>query len=408
VLILENATLLDLEHGETLPGFHVAVDSASIVEVSDRPIRSDQATRLDLEGNFLLPGLIDAHFHAVTTELNPAHSRDLALTLMTARAGTLLRNALLRGFTTVRDMCGADWGLRTATAEGSLLGPRLFIAGRALSQTGGHGDFRRRTEETSGCRCEHALASVSVVADGVQAVQQAVREQLRQGVDHIKIFISGGVVSPSDPLESSQYTAEELRAVVHEAQAWGTYVAAHAYTAKAITTAVASGVRTIEHGNLLDADAATLMASHGAFLVPTLVAYESLRDKGPGFGLKEFGLAKLHTVLEAGLRSIELALDAGVSIGFGTDLLGELHVDQADEFLIRARVQKPHEVLRSATEVNARILRQEGKLGVIAPGATADLIACRTNPLDDLGVLCRQGEGLALIMKDGRIVKHGT
>jgi len=408
MLILENATLLDLDHGEALPGFHVAVDSGSIVEVSDRPIRSGPATRLDLAGKFLLPGLIDAHFHAVATEFIPAHSRDLSLTLMTARAGTLLRNALLRGFTTVRDMCGADWGLRAAVAEGSLPGPRLFIAGRALSQTGGHGDFRRRTEDVSACRCEHALASVSVIADGVQAVQQAAREQLRQGADHIKIFISGGVVSPNDPLESSQYTAEELRAVVHEARAWGTYVAAHAYTATTIANAVKSGVRTIEHGNLLDADTAALMAGQSAYLVPTLVAYEALRDRGPALGLKDYALAKLRTVLEAGLRSIELALVAGVSIGFGTDLLGELHAYQSDELLIRAQVQKPHEVIRSATEVNARILNREGKLGVIAPGATADLIACRANPLKDLSVLRGQGEGLTLIMKDGRIVKQAA
>lgn len=406
MLILENASLLDLEHGEALPGFHVAIESGSIVEVGERPIRSDRATRLDLSGNFLLPGLIDAHFHAVATEFIPAHSRDLSLTLMTARAGTLLRDALLRGFTTVRDMCGADWGLRAAVAEGSLPGPRLFIAGRALSQTGGHGDFRRRTEDVSACRCEHALASVSVIADGVQAVQQAVREELRQGADHIKIFVSGGVVSPNDPLESSQYTAEELCAVVHEAQAWGTYVAAHAYTAAAIATAVVSGVRTIEHGNLLDADTAALMARRGAYLVPTLVAYEALRDRGPALGLRDYALSKLRTVLEAGLRSIELALDAGVAVGFGTDLLGELHAYQSDEILIRARVQKPHEVIRSATEVNARILNREGKLGTIAPGATADLIACRANPLQDLGVLGNQGEGLTLIMKDGRIIKQ--
>lgn len=406
MLILENATLLDLEHGETKPGFHIAIDAGSIVEVSDRPIHSGTAMRMDLARQFVLPGLIDAHFHAVVTEFNPAQLREIPLTLMTARAATLLRKALLRGFTTVRDMCGADWGLRAATAEGSLTGPRLFIAGRALSQTGGHGDLRRRTEQVSDCGCEHALASVSVIADGVTAVQEAAREQLRQGADHLKIFVSGGVVSPNDPLESTQYTQEELRAVVHEAQGWGTYVAAHAYTAAAINSAVTAGVRTIEHGNLLDAHSAALMASHGAFLVPTLVAYEAMRNKGPAIGLTEFGLAKLRTVLESGLRSIELALNAGVPVGFGTDLLGELHDYQSDEFLIRARVQKPHEVLHSATQVNARILGQEGRLGVIAPGANADLIACRANPLDDLGVLRGQGEGLALIIKDGRIVKH--
>jgi imidazolonepropionase-like amidohydrolase len=342
------------------------------------------------------------------TEMNPATSRDLPPTLVTARAGTLLRKALMRGFTTVRDMCGADWGLRTATEEGTLLGPRMFIAGRALSQTGGHGDFRRRTDHGEGCNCSNALAYMSVVADGVAGVQCAAREQLRQGVDHLKVFVSGGVTSPNDPLASAQYTDEELRAVVHEARSWNTYVAAHAYTAASISRAVAAGVRTIEHGNLLDADAAALMHRHEAYLVPTLVTYEAMYAKGAALGMSEFSLEKLSTVLYAGMRSVELALSAGVSVAFGTDLLGDLHEFQSDEFTIRGRLQKPHEVIRAATEVNAEILGQTGKLGVIAPGAYADIVVCRENPLRNLAVLAGQGEGLSLIMKHGRVVKRAA
>jgi imidazolonepropionase-like amidohydrolase len=406
VLIVENATLLDLAHGDARPGHHVAIEGVNIVEVSERPIRSGSATRLDLAGQYLLPGLIDAHFHATLTEMNPISSRDLPPTLMTARAGVLLRKALQRGFTTVRDMCGADWGLRAAVAEGSLPGPRLLIAGRALSQTAGHGDLRRRTEQDEDCSCAHALAYMSVVADGISAVQRAAREQLRQGVDHLKVFVSGGVVSPNDPLASAQYTDEELRAVVHEARSWGTYVAAHAYTPDAIGRAVSAGVRTIEHGNLLDSDAAALMAKKGSFLVPTLVTYEAMAKRGKDLGLSELSLQKLHSVTEAGLRSIEIALQAGVQVGLGTDLLGELHACQSDELAIRGRLQKPHQVLRSATEVNARIIGKEGNLGVIAPGALADLIACRRSPLEDLSVLGGQGEGLTLIIKDGEIIKR--
>lgn len=408
MLILENATLLDLVRGEARPGFHIAIDGATIAEVSEQPIRSAAATRIDLEARTVLPGLIDAHFHATLTEMNPAHSRELPPTLMTARAGTLLRNTLMRGFTTVRDMCGADWGLRTAVAENALTGPRLFIAGRALSQTGGHGDLRRRTDHEPACSCGNALAYMSVVADGIANVQQAAREQLRQGVDHLKVFVSGGVVSPNDPLASAQYTDAEIEAIVAEARSWGTYVAAHAYTTAAITRAVRAGVRTIEHGNLLDAAAAALMAERGAFLVPTLVTYEVMLRKGAAIGLSEFSLDKLRAVSEAGLRSIELALAASVPIGFGTDLLGDLHAFQSDEFSIRRRVQKPHEVLRSATEINARILGREGQLGVIAPGACADLIACVANPLQDIGVLGGQGEGISLVIKDGRIVKRAA
>jgi imidazolonepropionase-like amidohydrolase len=406
MLILENVSLADLHSGELRPQHHIALDGPTIMEVSDRPIAAHRAERIDLKGRCVLPGLIDAHFHATLTEMNPVNSRDLPPTLMTARAGTLMRNALLRGFTTVRDMGGADWGLRAATAEGALLGPRMYIAGRALSQTGGHGDLRRRTDHGGECNCTNALAYMSVVADGVQGVQVAAREQLRQGVDHLKVFVSGGVVSPNDPLASAQYTSEELAAVVHEARSWGTYVAAHAYTAAAIARAVTAGVRTIEHGNLLDEPTAATMAKRQAYLVPTLITYECMRRKGPSLGLSEFSLGKLETVLESGLRSIELALRAGVPVGLGTDLLGELHDYQAEELLIRGRLQKPHEVLRSATEVNAEILGQRGKLGVIAPGAHADLLVVDGNPLADLNVLQEQGAHLQLIVKAGQVVKR--
>jgi imidazolonepropionase-like amidohydrolase len=406
MLVLENATLADLINGNLLPGHHIAVEGDLIVEVSDRPIKSADAERIDLTGRCLIPGLIDAHFHAALTEMNPANSRDLPPTLMTARAGVLLRRALMRGFTTVRDMAGADWGMRAATAEGTILGPRLYIAGRALSQTGGHGDLRRRADQEIPCSCSNALAFMSVVADGTPAVQAAAREQLRQGVDHLKVFVSGGVVSPSDPLHSVQYTAEELSAIVHEATSWGTYVAAHAYTPASIIRAVTAGIRTIEHGNLLDAPAAAAMATNKAFLVPTLITYDVMHRKGSTIGLSAFSLEKLAEVFAAGLRSIELAIKAGVSVGFGTDLLGELHEHQSEELLLRARVQKPHEVLRAATEINAGILGLSGKLGAIRSGAYADLIAVKGDPLRDLGLLQDQGAHLDLIMKAGAVVKR--
>jgi imidazolonepropionase-like amidohydrolase len=407
VLILDNATLVDLVTGDLRPGHFVTVDGDTIVAVEDRRPTSNAAERIDLAGRCLLPGLIDAHFHATLTDTNPANLRDVPTTLMTARAAGLLQGSLERGFTTVRDMGGADWGVRAAVAEGSIKGPRVYIAGRALSQTGGHGDIRRRTETAeSFCSCSNALASMSVVADGKAGVQVATREQLRQGVDHIKVFLSGGVVSPSDPLGSAQYTDEELEAIVHEARSWNTYVAAHAYTAAAITRAAKAGVRTIEHGNLIDAPAARLLAERGGYLVPTLVTYEIMRREAPRARLPAFSVAKLETVLSAGLESIQIALNAGVKLGFGTDLLGEFHAYQSEEFLIRSRVQEPRAVLASATLVNAEILGQTGKLGVIAPGALADLIAVDGNPLKDLGLLQDQGRHLAVIMKSGTVHKR--
>jgi imidazolonepropionase-like amidohydrolase len=406
VLIIENATLIDLAAGDLRPGHFITIDGESIVSVDERRPTSQVAERIDLGGRCLLPGLIDAHFHATLTDTNPANLRDVPVTLMTARAAGLLQGALERGFTTVRDMGGADWGLRSAVVEGSIKGPRVYIAGRALSQTGGHGDIRRRVETESFCSCSNALASMSVVADGKAGVQVATREQLRQGVDHIKVFLSGGVVSPSDPLTSAQYTDEELEAIVHEARSWNTYVAAHAYTAAAITRAAKAGVRTIEHGNLIDAPAAKLLAERGGYLVPTLVTYEIMRREAPRARLPSFSVAKLETVLAAGLESIQIALKAGVKLGFGTDLLGEFHAYQSEELQIRARVQEPRVVLASATLVNAEILGQTGRLGVIAPGALADLIAVDGNPLEDLGLLQGQGRHLPLILKNGTVFKR--
>jgi imidazolonepropionase-like amidohydrolase len=408
VLILDNATLVDLDAGELRPGHFVCIDGDTIVSVDDRRPSSEAAERIDLAGRCLLPGLIDAHYHATLTDTNPANLRDVPTTLMTARAANLLRRTLERGFTTVRDMGGADWGIRSAVAEGAIVGPRVYIAGRALSQTGGHGDLRRRTESEDVCSCAAALSFMSVVADGKAGVQVATREQLRQGVDHIKVFLSGGVVSPTDPLTSAQYTDEELEAIVHEAQSWGTYVAAHAYTAAAITRAAKAGVRTIEHGNLIDAPAAKLLADRQGYLIPTLITYEVMRREASRAKLPAFSVAKLETVLSAGLESIQIALSAGVKLGFGTDLLGEFHAYQSEELLIRSRVQKPRDVLLSATRVNAEILGQTGRLGIIAPGALADLIAVAGNPLADLGLLQNQGQQLTLIMKNGAIIKRAA
>jgi imidazolonepropionase-like amidohydrolase len=408
MLILDNATLVDLDTGELRTGHSVSIEADTIVSVDDRRPSSQRAERIDLGGKCLLPGLIDAHYHATLTDTNPANLRDVPTTLMTARAANLLRATLARGFTTVRDMGGADWGIRSAVTEGTIAGPRTYIAGRALSQTGGHGDLRRRTETEDVCSCAASLSLMSVVADGKAGAQVATREQLRQGVDHIKVFLSGGVVSPTDPLASAQYTDEELEAIVHEAQSWGTYVAAHAYTAAAITRAAKAGVRTIEHGNLIDAPAAKLLAERQGYLVPTLITYEVMRREAPRAGLSSFSVAKLETVLNAGLESIQIALGAGVKLGFGTDLLGEFHACQSEELLVRSRVQSPRDVLLSATRVNAEILGQTGRLGVIAPGALADLIAVDGNPLADLGLLQDQGRHLALIMKNGAFVKRAA
>jgi imidazolonepropionase-like amidohydrolase len=284
--------------------------------------------------------------------------------------------------------------------------PRLFISGMPISQTGGHADFRRRNQTTVECSCCSGLSYLSRIADGVPEMIKAVRDELRKGADQIKIMVSGGVASQSDPLESIQFRLDEIVAAVEEATHWRSYVLAHAYSAEAILRAVDSGVRTIEHGNLIDEAGAKLMAKRHAYIVPTLVAYEGLQRRGPDYGLSAYSLEKNKIVLEAGLRSLELCRGAGVKIGFGSDLLGQLQDDQCREFLIRSEIMKPQEIIHSATIVNAEIVQRPGELGEIVPGAYADLLVVDGDPYKDLGLFQDQGAHLPVIMKGGRFYKN--
>lgn len=353
-----------------------------------------------------MPGLIDCHVHVCLSEVAVRKLESVPLTLMTARAAEALRAMLARGFTTVRDTGGADWGIRDAVAQGLIEGPRLFICGQAIGPTGGHSDVRRRTDDGLSCRCSNAMRFAFAIADGADRVRAAVREQLRQGADHVKIMVSGGVASPYDPLESRQFSHAEIAAAVEEAQAFGKYVAAHAYPPEGIARAVNAGVRTIEHGNLIDEPTARLMKRRGAYLVANLVTYYTLRERGAQFGLSAESLAKNELVIEGGLRSLEICKRAGVPVGFGSDLLGPLQAEQSREFLLRREVLSPIEIIRQATLVGAEIVRMPGRLGVVQPGALADLLVVDGNPLERIELLAGQGEPLAAIMKAGRLVKN--
>jgi imidazolonepropionase-like amidohydrolase len=404
--LFRNVQLLDPARDRLLGGHEVLVEGETIREVSARPLPAAGATVIDGGGRTLMPGLIDCHVHVYLSEVNIRNLEHIPLTLMTARAARLMRGMIDRGFTTVRDTGGADWGIRAAVEEGLLPGPRLYISGRAIGPTGGHSDPRRRTDGEPPCRCCHAMAFTLALADGADPVRRAVREQMRQGADQVKIMMSGGVASPYDPLDSLQYSPGEVSAAVEEAQAFGRYVCAHAYTAAAITRAMQSGVRTIEHGNLIDEAAARLMAEKGAFLVANLVTYHVMKERAAAFGMTAEMLAKNDLVLEHGYRSLEICKRAGVPVAYGSDLLGQLQEEQSREFLIRGEVMKPLEVIQSATTVAARLLRQEGRLGVIAPGALADLLVVDGDPLGDLGLFQDQGAHLAAIMKGGQFHKN--
>jgi len=402
----KNFELLDPEVGELQSGHELVVEGGLIREVANKPIKLANAVAIDCGGRTLMPGLIDSHVHVVLSDVVLRNLENVPLTLMSARAAELMRRMLDRGFTSVRDTGGADWGLKEATEKGLLPGPRLFIAGKALGPTGGHSDGRRRTDFGTRCHCCNALSFAMGIADGVSEVRRAVREEMRQGCDQVKIMMSGGVASPYDPLDSLQFSMDEITAAVEEAEAFGRYVCAHAYTPATITRAAKAGVRTIEHGNLIDDASARLMAGKGMFLVANLVTYFEMKKHAAEYGMNADMLAKNDLVIDGALKSLEICKRHGVPVAYGTDLLGQLQVSQSEEFTLRAQVLSPAEIIRSATTIGAQIVRMEGKIGCLKPGAFADLLVVDGNPLKDLKLLQGQGQHLSMIMKGGHLHKN--
>ncbi len=405
--VLKGGRLLDPRQDRLVDGCELLLEGGCVREVRQGPIQAPGARQLDLRGLTVMPGLIDAHVHIYMNERNIAALGEVTPTYMAAKATAVMRGMLMRGFTTVRDVAGGDYGMRDAIEAGYVQAPRLFMGGRAISQTGGHGDFRSRADEGAmQCACCTGLSLFSALADGVPEVIKAVREELRKGADHIKIMLSGGVASPNDPLESLQYRADEIEAAVEEANRWGAYVCAHAYSDQAVRRAVELGVRTIEHGNFLSAATAALMAGRGAYLVPTLIVYEINKRLGAASGKSPASLAKNEQVHAAGLESLRICAEAGVRIGFGTDLSMHTQQFQAEGLALHAQALGAARTIRSATIENAAILRQEGVLGELVAGARADLLVVDGDPYEDLGVFDAEGSRLRAVMKQGTFHKN--
>ena len=308
------------------------------------------------------------------------------------------------GFTTVRDVGGADYGIAQAVDEGAVIGPSVIYGGLTLSQTGGHGDSRLLGE--SNTDLFEAGAIFSRLCDGVPEVLRACRDEIRRGAKHIKLMLSGGVASPTDRIENVQFSEAELKAAVEEAQNAGLYVAAHSYTAKTVNRALRFGVRSLEHCNLIDEESIELFLTHDAFMVPTLVTYDMLASEGVAAGLSPALVPKIDVVRRGGLKALELAHKAGVNLAFGTDLLGDMHKHQLKEFGIRAKVQPPLAILQAATINAARLINRQDKLGVIKEGARADVLLLEKNPLEDLASLECPEDNLKLIMKAGKVYKN--
>ena len=400
-LVIRNASVLDVDAGTYSVADVVSMDG-NVSHVGPDAETPSGARVIDGTGKFVLPGLIDCHVHVVASS---ADFRSLTYTpasYVYAQTARIMGAMLRRGFTTVRDLSGADFGLAMAQQEGLLEGPKIHFCGHALSQTGGHGDMRLPGEDhdPNGRGC----CGIGRVADGVDAVRAAARDEIRKGAHHIKIMASGGVSSPTDRIDSTQYSMEEMRAAVEEAEAANRYVAAHAYTARAINRALEAGVRSIEHGNLLDDESLRLFLEKDAFLVPTLVTYWALKEEGRSFGLTEEMWAKVDSVLNSGLEAIGRAHEAGVKMAFGTDLLGGMHRHQNEQFRLLGKVQPAIDAIRSATTTAARLLEREGQLGVVAPGADADMLVLSADPLADISVLADIADHLDVLVQNGKVV----
>ncbi len=357
---------------------------------------------LDAGGRIALPGLIDCHVHVLANTADLGSLGDESPSYLAVTAVNSMQDALRRGFTTLRDAGGADFGLARAAEEGLFTAPRLFYGGKAISQTGGHADMRSpgaSLMDSHQC-CPH----IGVVCDGVSEIRRAARNQLRTGADHIKLMLSGGVASPTDRVDSTQFSDDEIRAAVEEAEAANRYALGHAYTARAINRGLRLGVRSIEHGNLLDEESVELFREHDAFLVPTLVTYERLKVDGAANGLPKESQEKVENVLYAGIEALKLADQGGVNIAYGSDLLGGMQGWQSHEFTIRAAVQSPGAVLRSATTTAAKLLQREGTLGTLSEGAHADVVLMETNPLEDITSLSSPEQSISHVFSRGGLV----
>ena len=323
-VLLRNGALLDTVSGEILGDRDVLVDGDRIVEISPMPIQSESTASFDLRGRVLMPGLCDAHVHvaAVTADLPAIHH--MPVSYVTAGAAQIMRAMLMRGFTTVRDGGGADYGMALAVEEGQLIGPRILFSGHALSQTGGHGDWRSKGDHSmDGCACS---AVYGRICDGVPELRKAARDEIRKGASQIKIMASGGLSSPTDRADGVQFAMEEIKAAVEEADAAGIYVMAHAAPARAVKRALQFGVRSIEHGHYMDEECLDLLIEKQAFYVPTMAIRYTLLREGLEAGFPAVSHAKLLAAtggtIEQSQRVFERAHRRGIKMVYGTDLLG--------------------------------------------------------------------------------------
>lgn len=396
--VIRGGSIFDPKTMEIKPNTALVIEDGKVLDTQSS---AGSDIEIDASGQFLLPGFIDAHVHFRLATLNfgkLAHWTEVEFGIAMAK---LAEQTLARGFTTVRDLGGDITGLRRAIASGAIKGPDTRHANLMISQTGGHGDVEGGVLAVPDCACQMRHSAFGIVADGADAVRKAARHNLRAGADFLKIHVSGGVATPMDPLECTQYTEAEIRAAVVEATNRKTYVSAHAYTPEAIQLAVKNGVKCIEHGNLIDEETAQVMLEHDAYLVPTLVTYKAMEEQGKKLGFPERNQAKNAAVMKAGVESLAIADRVGVKMGWGTDLIGETQKMQRGEFAIRAQVQSAEAILHAMYIMNPIILNKVDEIGHLAPGMRGDVVLSLVNPLENIA-------GLAEDSAVTQVIQRGT
>jgi len=408
------------------PPFLVRYDTGIIRTTSERYERTgwlddvddiSPLDEIDCEGMSVMPGMIDSHVHVTASSADLRKPAFMTPSLLYARSVPILEGMLMRGFTTVRDCGGADHGLAAATEEGTLRGPRIIYCGKALSQTGGHGDFRAAAENQlpfGSCRC--CNFTIGRVCDGVTACREAVRDEVRKGCSHIKIMASGGVASPTDRLENLQFSEDELRAIVNEASNANIYCAAHAYTDEAVSRAVRCGVRSIEHGNFAHRNTLAAMSMMNVFLVPTLITYDRLTKEGVAGGMPQELVDKVGNLVEEGQKTVKEATDRNVRVCYGSDLLGDMHKWQAHgiDLHLRAGVSNSDLLKSLVFHPNTMIWGEEGYYDPLknAPSPGNNYVGCRADLLVVKGDVAKDPrllmdpENIKVIIKNGKIVKN--
>lgn len=421
-LRIANVNVFDSVAGRVGGPFDVTIGQGTITSVDPvgptgpaDPADPVESGGIDGMGKTLIPGLIDAHWHTAFTTVPAAVASMGEAGYVFAQAVVSARDTIMRGFTTVRDLGGPSFGIKQAIDEGSIPGPRIYPAGAFISQTGGHGDFRLPNEVPRGIAGHLSYSEIigaSVIADGEDEVLRGTREMLRRGASQIKLMAGGGVASNYDPLDVSQYTEREIRVAVEAAENWGTYVTVHAYTPRAVRTAMAAGARCIEHGQLLDEETVALMAEKGIWwcLQPFLDDEDAPPLAGPN-------RAKFLQMVTGTDNAYNLAVKHQVQVAFGTDTLfdANLAARQGAQLAKLTRWFSPAEVLQQATIRNAELLTLSGprnpypgRLGVVESGAIADLILVDGDPVADISLLTRPAEAFVAIIKGGHLVKNTT